>query len=137
MSDSNYTDPNQSSSGAIAERVGDMTGEPPSNIADNMDKASKMANLLEGLEFPASKEEIRRHVNMKSPEAGNRINDVLEAIENNLDDRKRYDNTYEVEVAAGLVKPADGKSIPGRGQERIKPANAREVSPNTPPGEGL
>lgn len=138
MSDRNYTDPNQSSTGAVAERVGDMTGEPSSNRAADRDKASKMANLLEGLEFPASKEEIRRHVNMKSPEAGNRINDVLEAIENNLDDRKRYASAYEVEVAAGLVEQMDEKrSDLRRGQERIKPASAREVSPNTPTGEEL
>lgn len=46
MSDRNYTDPNQSSVGAIAERVGDMTGKPPSNRAADRDKAAKMANLL-------------------------------------------------------------------------------------------
>lgn len=157
MSDSYYTDPTQSNTGAAAERVGDLTGQPPSSEAVDRDKASKMANLLEGLEFPATKEEIRKHVNAKSPGMGNRINDVLEAIENNLDDRKEYGSAYDVEVAAGLVeqpgmeKPyvrdralnrvnseRTGEGIradPYSGRERIKPASSRDVSPNTPTGE--
>jgi hypothetical protein len=35
---------------------------------------------------------------------GNRINDVLEAIQNNLDDNVEYNSTYEIEKSAGLVK---------------------------------
>jgi hypothetical protein len=35
---------------------------------------------------------------------GNRINDVLEAIQNNLDENVEYNTTYEIEKAAGLVK---------------------------------
>ena len=34
----------------------------------------------------------------------NRINEVVEAIENNLDEDREYDSAYNVEVAAGLVK---------------------------------
>jgi hypothetical protein len=34
---------------------------------------------------------------------GNRINDVLEAIQNNLDENVEYKTTYEIEKAAGLV----------------------------------
>jgi hypothetical protein len=63
-----------------------------------------MANLLEGLQFPATKEDIRNHLNRRSPSMGNRINDVIEAIQNNLEDGVRYNNVYDVELAIGLVQ---------------------------------
>jgi hypothetical protein len=88
---------------------------------------------------------------------GNRVNDVLEAIENNLDDRREYGSTYDVEIAAGLVEQAGrekpyvrdralnlansertGEGVrpdPYSGRERIRPASSRDVSPNTPTGE--
>lgn len=157
MSEHNYTDPSQSSTRAITERVGDLTVESASNKTADRDKAAKMANLLEGLEFPATKEDIRRHVNEKSPSMGNRINDVLEGIENNLDDRSKYNSAYDVELAAGLVEQTGtkkpyvrdralnkannertGEGIrphPYSGREMIKPASSRDVSPNTPTGE--
>jgi hypothetical protein len=34
---------------------------------------------------------------------GNRVNDVLEAIQNNLDENVEYNTTYKIEKAAGLV----------------------------------
>jgi len=106
-SDPNYTD--RSSTGTPIERVGDLTGEPPTNESTNRDIASKMANLLEGLTFPANKEEIKDYLNRKSPTMGNRINDVLEAIQNNLEDGVRYNRVYEIEMASGLVKRKDDK----------------------------
>ena len=102
-SDRNYTDNTQSGVTAKAERVGDITGEPPTNKATDRDASSKMANLLEGLEFPATKEDIRNHINRKSPTMGNRNNDVLEAIQNNLDDGVKYNSVYDIELAVGLV----------------------------------
>lgn len=156
--DPNYTDPEQSRAGTQAGRVGDMTGEPPTNVAPDRDKASKMANLLEGLEFPATKEEILAHVNGRSPAAGNRINDVFEAIQNNLKDGRQYASAYDTEVAAGLVKKAGdekpyardralnrannkriGESVRTDPYEQASggPASARNVSPNTPKGEDL
>jgi hypothetical protein len=106
-SDPNYTD--RSSTGTPIERVGDLTGEPPTNESTNRDIASKMANLLEGLTFPANKEEIKDYLNRKSPTMGSRINDVLEAIQNNLEDGVRYNSVYEIEMASGLVKRKDDK----------------------------
>ena len=158
--DRNYTDVDQSSIDSKAERVGDITGEPPTNEAMDHDKASKLANLLEGLEFPATKEEIRTHLNARSPSMGNRINDVFEAIENNLDDRRTYGSTYDVEVAAGLVKKRteserpyardseldranrervgeSERQDPYSSRERITGASSRDVSPNTPKGEDI
>src|SRR5918912_2855431 len=106
-SDRNYTDSSQSGIDARAERVGDLRGEPPINEATNRASASKMANLLEGLQFPATKEDIRNHINRKSPAMGNRINDVFEAVQNNLEDGVRYNSAYDVEMAAGLVRKRD------------------------------
>ena len=158
--DRNYTDVEQSGIDSKAERVGDITGEPPTNEAMDRNKAIKMANLLEGVEFPATKEKIRNHINARSPSMGNRINDVVEAIENNLEDGKEYDSAYNVEVAAGLVTKRDesersyakssepNRAKPeGRGQserlnsytnrERISGASSKDVSPNTPKGEDI
>ena len=128
--DRNYTDLEQSGIDSKAERVGDITGKPPTNEAMDRNKASKLANLLEGLGFPATKEKIRNHLNARSPSMANRINDVVEAIENNLDD---------VEVAAGLVKKRDEseRQDPYGRRERISGASSKDVSPNTPKGEDV
>ena len=69
---------------ASIERVGDITGEPPTNEAIDRNTASKMANLLEGLIFPATKEEIKNHVNSKSAASSENIKNILQAIQNNL-----------------------------------------------------
>lgn len=105
--DRNYTDSNESGVSSTLERAGDLTGEPPSNDATNTKTASKMANLLEGLQFPATKDDIKTHINRKSPAMGNRINDVFEAIQNNLEDGVKYNNAYDIEMAAGLVEKKD------------------------------
>jgi hypothetical protein len=102
--DRNYTNPSQSGIGSTIGRAGDETGEPPSNEAVNRKTASKLANLLEGLQFPATKEDIKNHINRKSPSMGNRINDVFESVQNNLEEGVSYPNVYAVEVAAGLVE---------------------------------
>ena len=41
--DKNYTDPSSSGIDTTISRVGDMTGEPPTNKAVDRDKAAKMA----------------------------------------------------------------------------------------------
>lgn len=102
--DRNYTNPENSGLESNVERVGDLTKEPPENETTNNETASKLANLLEGLEFPATKEQIKDHINRKSPSMGNRINDVFEAVHNNLEDGVPYDSVYEIELAARLVE---------------------------------
>ncbi len=104
--DRNYTDSNNSGIDTIS-RAGDVTGEPPTNKAVDRDKAAKMANLLEDLKFPATKEDIKNHLNRKSPAMGNRINDIFEAVWNNLGDDAVYNSSYEVEKAAGLVEKTE------------------------------
>src|ERR687894_2480455 len=107
--DRNYTDSSNSGIDTSISRVGEITGEPPTNKAVDRDKAAKMANLLEDLKFPATKEDIKDHINRKSPAMGNRINDIFEVVWNNLRDDVTYNSAYEVEKAAGLVKKTDGK----------------------------
>jgi hypothetical protein len=85
-------------------RKGDVTGESADNIPTDIKKASKLASLLEGISFPTNKEKIKDHLNRLSPSMGNRINDVLEAVQNNLDENVEYNSTYEIEKAARLVK---------------------------------
>ncbi|MFL6338044.1 MAG: hypothetical protein ACJ718_02875 [Nitrososphaeraceae archaeon] len=68
-----------------------------------------MANLLEGLEFPVTKEEIKDHINKKKKSKvmkNNKIivDTVLQAIQNNLQERIQYNNVYEIEKAAKLVR---------------------------------
>ncbi len=143
--DRNYTSVEESGISSKADRVGDITGEPPTNEAVDHDKAAKMANLLEGLEFPATKEKIRNHLNARSPSMGNRINDVVEAIEINLDEDREYASAYDVEVAAGLVVKREESERIGGGErqdpynnrEKISKASSKDVSPNTPKGENV
>ena len=63
-----------------------------------------MANLLEGLQFPATTEDIKNHLNHKSPAMGNRINDVLETIQNNLNQKSENQDVYDIALVTGLVK---------------------------------
>ncbi len=100
----NYTDPSQSGTNSNAERVGDIIDEPPTNKTTDRDRAAKMANLLEDLQFPATKEDIKSHINRKSPAVGNRSNDAFESVWNNLRDGVKYNNVYEIEKDAGLVR---------------------------------
>lgn len=101
--DPDYTDRSSNNESSIS-RVGDISGESPTNEATDRQVASKLANLLEGLTFPVTKEDIKNHVNRKSPAMGNRINDVFEVIQNNLEDGISYNSVYEIEQASGLVK---------------------------------
>ena len=105
--DRNYTDNRQSGVDAPAKRVGDITGDPPTNETTDRDTASKIANLLEGLQFPTTKEKIKDHINRKSPSMGNRINDVMEAVQNYLREDIQYNSVYDIEIATRLVKKND------------------------------
>ena len=103
-SDINYTDPKKTGEFSTYLRQGDKTNTPSDNEATDREIVSKMANLLEGLQFPTTKEEIKDHLNKKSPAMGNRINDVLESIQNNLTQKSKYNDVYDIALATGLVK---------------------------------
>lgn len=84
-------------------RIAYIDRKSAENSPIDIKKVSKLANLLEGISFPANKEKIKDHLNRLSPSMGNRINDALEAIQNNLDENVEYNTTYKIEKAVGLV----------------------------------
>lgn len=103
--DKNYTDPNNTGEDSKLSRVGDQTNTPAINEATDREIVAKMANLLEGLQFPATKEDIKDYLNTRSPAMGNRINDVIEKVQNNLEeDGTKYQDVYDIARATGLVK---------------------------------
>ena len=70
-------DNTQSGADSQTERIGDTTVKPPVNAPINRNTVSKMANLLEGLQFLATKEDIKNHLNRKSPSIGNEVDCIL------------------------------------------------------------
>jgi hypothetical protein len=87
---------------------------PSANKARNIELASRLANLLEGLEFPVTKSKVKDYIKQRSqilqqierPLNGTGDdNNILNIIENTLskDSKTQYNSTYEIEKAAGLV----------------------------------
>ncbi len=68
-----------------------LTNEPAENQTKYKKLASKLANLLNGLEILASKKNILDHINRKSPLMGNKTNDVFESIYYNLKEVINYE----------------------------------------------
>ena len=137
--DRNYNNVEQSRINAKVKRAEDIADEPATNEDTDRYKATKLANLLEGLKFPATKKKISNHLNARSSSMVGRIKDVVEAIENNLDDGIEYSSAYDVELATGLVKVRDESERQdsyGR-HERISYASSKDVSPNTPKGQDV
>ena len=124
--DRNYTNVEQSGIDSKAERVGDITGEPPINEAMDRNKASKLANLLEGLEFPATKEKIRNHLNASS--AG---------LVKKAESEKPYARDSGLNRANSERVGESERQDPYSSRERISGASSRDVSPNTPKGEDV
>jgi cell division protein FtsL len=77
-------------------------------------KASRLANMLEGLNFPADKPKIlsylkqQLYLNQKVSEQPEK--DIIQSLENNLTDNKQYENVYEIEKQAGLVAQGTDKT---------------------------
>ena len=90
-------------------RVGDITQEPATNEAVNTSEASKIANLIQGLTFPATKEQIKNYIaDGKSITISSKSAKITsQFIEDNLQDGKKYNSTYEIERALGLVVKKD------------------------------
>jgi hypothetical protein len=82
------------------EQVGDKTGQSTENRPIDRDQAGKLANVLEGLDFPADKAKILSFVSQSS----NSSDDIRKKLENNLTDNNQYANVYEIEKQAGLVR---------------------------------
>ena len=88
------------------ERVDEITGQLLSKEVIDITEASKIASVLQGLTFPATKEEIKKYivsgkaVTISYENARN----ISKAIENKLQDGIKYNSTYDVEKALGLVE---------------------------------
>lgn len=72
------------------------------NTPTDRDKASKLANMLEGLDFPADKPKIMSYLNER--QSAESDNDIIQKLQSNLTDNKKFENVYEIEKQAGLVK---------------------------------
>jgi hypothetical protein len=68
-------------------------------------EASKIANLLQGLRFPATKEQIKEYIadGKSITISDENARDTSQYIEESLQDGKRYNSTYEIEKALGLL----------------------------------
>jgi hypothetical protein len=136
---------------------------PPTNEAEDRAKASRLANLLEGVDFPATKGQIIGYINAHSKHdkyhhGGS--DGIVKEIESRLHDGATYSSTYDVALALGLVnKRSSQEKVPvvrdkalnrannRRTGETIRPdpyegrvesvgtASSKDVSPNTPHGE--
>ena len=109
-------------------RVGDFTQERATNEAVNTNEASKIANLLQGLAFPATKEQIKNYImdGKSITISGESARITSQYIEDNLQDGKKYNSTYEIERALGLiVKRNDDKDM-NKDEKRRKEATNRE-----------
>ena len=104
--DPNYdSESEKQNADASVERVGDITPEPATNEAVDTNEASKIANLLQGLRFPATKEQIKEYIadGKSITISDENARNTSQYIEESLQDGKRYNSTYEIEKALGLV----------------------------------
>jgi hypothetical protein len=83
-------------------QVGDSTNQSTENKPVDKESASKLANMLRGLDFPADKAKILSYITRES--SGETSNDdIMQKLQSNLTDNKQFSNVYEVEKEAGLV----------------------------------
>ena len=112
-------------------RVGDITQEPATNEAVNTSEASKIANLLQGLTFPATKEQIKNYIaDGKSITISSKSAKITsQFIEDNLQDGNKYNSTYEIERALGLVVKKDVNKDKKRRSEVTSTKDKKMVTP--------
>ncbi len=66
--------------------------------------AARMANLLEGLDFPTTKKEIIIHIGKHGSNNNNkRTRNILSLVQRKLLTNSNYNSAYEVEIAANLI----------------------------------
>ena len=96
--------------------------EPATTEAVDSSEASKIANLLEGLTFPATKGQIKEYIiDSKSISISNEnARNISQSIENKLLEGKLYNNTYEIEEALGLVFKKNNADVKSRRKKNIR-----------------
>jgi hypothetical protein len=77
--------------------------ETAENQALDTISAVAMANLLEGLDFPAGKEKIIGHIENSRSNKGQSRENILSLLRRNLKNNIEYNNAYEIERATKLV----------------------------------
>jgi hypothetical protein len=85
------------------DQVGEATGQSTENRPTDRQKASILANALEGLDFPADKAKILSFVNQNSPNGQMKNSEITQKLQDNLTDNKQYANVFEIEKQVGLV----------------------------------
>jgi hypothetical protein len=126
----NYvSDSEKSRLGSSVQRVGDITDEPATNEAVDTDEASKIASLLQGITFPATKEQIKEYIaDSKSISAGSEnVRNMLQFIENNLPGEREYNTVYEIEKSLGLVV----MKKEGKNEQTVKKEIEEDLNPYT------
>jgi hypothetical protein len=109
-------------------RVGDITQEPATNEAVNTNEASKIANLLQGLAFPATKKQIKKYIadGKSITISGESARITSQYIENYLQDGKEYNSTYEIESELGLIVKRNNHKDINKDEKRRKEVAKRE-----------
>ena len=114
---------------ASVHHVGDNSREPAIIEAVDTNEASKIANLLQGLTFPATKEQIKEYiVDSKSISISvENTRSISQFIENKLVNGKEYNSTYEIEEALGLVVKKTNVDVKNKGKkENTRSAKERK-----------
>lgn len=125
--DPNYDSESEKQNADVSvERVGDITQEPATNEAVDINEASKIANLLQGLRFPATKEQIKEYIadGKSITISDENARNTSQYIEESLQDGKRYNSTYDIEKALGLVianEDGSNDEVKKVGEEEMKP----------------
>lgn len=101
------TEQNQGQTNRTIQQQNETPGEHRSENVKDFPKAAAVAQLLEGLDFPADKQKIVSHARSQSSSNSNSTTtsgDSDQAISTlqKIPDRS-YNNVYEVTEAAGLV----------------------------------
>jgi len=75
------------------------------NVGDYA-SAAALGRLLKDLEFPTDKNKIIQSVQLKEPIniSKEKKEELLNTLQENLDERKQYQNVSEVTLAAGLIQ---------------------------------
>ena len=109
-------------------RVGDFTQERATNEAINTNEASKIANLLQGLAFPATKEQIKNYITdgKSITISGESARITSQYIEDNLQDGKKYNSTYEIERALGLIVKRNNDKDMNKDKRRKEATNGED-----------
>jgi hypothetical protein len=107
---------------ASAQPLEGNSPESATTEAVDSNEASKIANLLQGLTFPATKGQIKEHIiDSKSISISNEnARNISQSIENKLLEGKLYNDTYEIEEALGLVFKKNNADVKSRRKKNIR-----------------